>query len=137
MGLRYGCPVEDVITGLSIQSQGWKSVYCNPERGAFLGVAPTSLIQTLVQHKRWSEGDFQIILSRYSPVRCARGKISLGLRMGYCIYCLWAVNSLATLYYSIIPSLYLLKGVPLFPQVNNFLTSFTLHINRNCQLTYR
>ncbi|KAJ7960952.1 putative Cellulose synthase [Quillaja saponaria] len=28
MGLRYGCPVEDVITGcLSIQSQGWKSVY--------------------------------------------------------------------------------------------------------------
>ncbi|KAG6592103.1 Cellulose synthase-like protein E6, partial [Cucurbita argyrosperma subsp. sororia] len=48
MGLRYGCPVEDVITGLSIQSQGWKSVYYNPERGAFLGVAPTSLIQTLV-----------------------------------------------------------------------------------------
>lgn len=126
MGLRYGCPVEDVITGLSIQSQGWKSVYCNPERGAFLGVAPTSLIQTLVQHKRWSEGDFQIILSRYSPVRCARGKISLGLRMGYCIYCLWAVNSLATLYYSIIPSLYLLKGVPLFPQVSSpWLIPFT------------
>ncbi|XP_023535776.1 cellulose synthase-like protein E1 [Cucurbita pepo subsp. pepo] len=126
MGLRYGCPVEDVITGLSIQSQGWKSVYYNPERGAFLGVAPTSLIQTLVQHKRWSEGDLQILLSRYSPTRYARGKISLGLRMGYCTYCLWAVNSLATLYYSIIPSLYLLRGIPLFPQVSSpWLIPFT------------
>ncbi|KAA0048283.1 cellulose synthase-like protein E1 isoform X1 [Cucumis melo var. makuwa] len=126
IGLRYGCPVEDVITGLSIQSQGWKSVYCNPDREAFLGVAPTSLIQTLVQHKRWSEGDFQILLSRYSPARCTRGKISFGLRMGYCIYCFWAVNSLATIYYSIIPSLYLLKGVPLFPQVSSlWLIPFT------------
>ena len=136
MGLRYGCPVEDVITGLSIQSQGWKSVYYNPERGAFLGVAPTSLIQTLVQHKRWSEGDLQILLSRYSPTRYARGKISLGLRMGYCTYCLWAVNSLATLYYSIIPSLYLLRGIPLFPQVLNFPVSLTLYTNRNCRPTY-
>ncbi|XP_022941006.1 cellulose synthase-like protein E1 [Cucurbita moschata] len=126
MGLRYGCPVEDVITGLSIQCQGWKSVYCNPERGAFLGVAPTTLLQTLVQHKRWSEGDLQILLSRSSPAWHARGKISLGLRMGYCIYCLWAVNSLATIYYSIIPSLYLLRGVPLFPQVSSpWLVPFT------------
>lgn len=117
MGLKYGCPVEDVITGLSIQSNGWKSVYYNPQRKAFLGVAPTSLHQVLVQHKRWSEGDFQIMLSKYSPAWYAIGKISLGLQMGYCSYCLWAPNCLATLYYSIIPSLYLLKGIPLFPKV--------------------
>ena len=117
MGLRYGCPVEDVITGLSIQCQGWKSVYYNPQRKAFLGVAPATLPQTLVQHKRWSEGDFEILLSRYSPAWYAHGRISLGLQMGYLTYCLWAPNCLATLYYSIIPSLYLLKGIPLFPKV--------------------
>ena len=120
MGLRYGCVVEDGMTGLSIQRQGWKSIYYSPKREAFLGVAPTSLIQTLVQHKRWSEGDLEILLSRYSPARFGQGKISLGLRMVYCIYSLWAVNSLATLYYSTIPLLYLLRGIPLFPKVHNF-----------------
>lgn len=119
MGLIYGCPVEDVITGLSIQCRGWKSVYFNPSRKAFLGVTTTTLPETLVQHKRWSEGDLQILLSKYSPAWFAHGKISLGLRLGYCAYCLWAPNSLAVLYYSVIPSLYLLKGISLFPQISS------------------
>ncbi|GMN62348.1 hypothetical protein TIFTF001_031429 [Ficus carica] len=119
IGLKYGCPVEDVVTGLSIQSQGWKSVYFNPARKAFLGVAPNTLPQTLVQHKRWSEGDFQILLSKYSPAWYAYKKISLGLQLGYCTYCLWAPNCLAILYYLIVPSLYLLKGIPLFPQISS------------------
>ncbi|KAI3870687.1 hypothetical protein MKW92_016842 [Papaver armeniacum] len=52
MGLKYGCPVEDALTGLTIQCRGWKSVYLNPERQGFLGVAPNTLGDTLVQHKR-------------------------------------------------------------------------------------
>ncbi|KAI4306231.1 hypothetical protein L6164_029523 [Bauhinia variegata] len=119
MGLEYGCAVEDVITGLSIQCQGWKSVCYNPPRKAFLGVAPSTLPQTLVQFKRWSEGDCQILLSKYSPAWCARGRISIGLRMAYLTYCLWPPCSLPTLYYSIIPSLYLLKGISLFPQMSS------------------
>lgn len=118
MGVKYGCPAEDVITGLSIQMRGWKSVYFNPERKAFLGVATTTLPQTLVQHKRWSAGDFLILLSSYSPAWYARGKISFGLQLGYCCYSLWAPNCFATLYYTIIPSLYLLKGISLFPKVH-------------------
>ncbi|KAI5321520.1 hypothetical protein L3X38_030591 [Prunus dulcis] len=108
IGLKYGCPVEDVITGLSIQCHGWRSVYCNPTRQAFLGIAPTKLSQTLVQ----------VLLSEDSPAY-AHGKIGLGLQLGYCCYCFWASNSLATLFYSIIPSLYLLRGVSLFPQVSS------------------
>lgn len=119
MGLKYGCPVEDVITGLSIQCQGWKSVYCNPSRAGFLGIAATTLDQILVQQKRWSEGDLQILLSKYSPVWYGLGNISPPLTMGYCIYCLWCPNCLATLYYSIIPSLYLLKGISLFPKATD------------------
>ncbi|KAJ9183063.1 hypothetical protein P3X46_006977 [Hevea brasiliensis] len=119
IGLKYGCLVEDVITGLLTQCKGWKSVYLNPERKAFLGVAPITLSQTLVQQKRWSEGHLQILLSKYSPAWYAHAKISLGLQLGYICYNIWSVNCLATLYYSIIPSLYLLKGISLYPQVSD------------------
>ncbi|PRQ35150.1 putative cellulose synthase (UDP-forming) [Rosa chinensis] len=119
MGLKYGCPVEDVITGLSIQCRGWKSVYCNPTRKAFLGLAPTTLLQALLQHKRWSEGNLQITLSKYSVVWYGHGKISLGHQLGYLRYNLWATNCWATLIYSTLPSLYLLRRTSLFPQISS------------------
>ncbi|RZC65899.1 hypothetical protein C5167_009599 [Papaver somniferum] len=120
-GYRRGSVAKkDVLTGLTIQCRGWKSVYLNPERKGFLGVAPNRLCDTLVQHKRWSEGDFQIFLSKYNPFLYGHKKISLGLQMGYCVYCLWAPNSLPTLYYLSIPPLCLLKGIPLFPKVLSF-----------------
>ncbi|KAL8509775.1 hypothetical protein ACS0TY_016839 [Phlomoides rotata] len=115
MGLKYGVPVEDVIRGLSIQCRGWKSIYFNHERKGFLGVSTTTLDQTLVQHKRWSEGDLQILMS----IPYGVGRISFGLIMGYFTYCTWSLNCFATLYYSIVPSLCLLNGVPLFPQVSS------------------
>uniref|UniRef100_A0ACD5ZF02 Uncharacterized protein n=1 Tax=Avena sativa TaxID=4498 RepID=A0ACD5ZF02_AVESA len=117
IGVKYGCPVEDVITGLAIHCRGWESVYYNPIRPAFLGVAPATLSQTLLQTKRWSEGNFTIFLSKYCPFLSGHGKIKLRHQMGYCIYALWAPNSLATLYYVIIPSLNLIKSSPLFPEV--------------------
>ncbi|OVA19763.1 Cellulose synthase [Macleaya cordata] len=119
MGLKYGCPVEDVITGLAIQCRGWKSVYYNPERKCFLGVAPTTLDQALVQYKRWSEGLFQIFLSKYCPFFYGRGKINLGLQMGYCIYSLWAPNSFPAIFYLVVPSLCFLNGIPLFPKLSS------------------
>lgn len=117
MGLVYGCLVEDIITGLTIQCRGWKPVYYNPERPAFLGVAPNTLDVALVQHKRWCEGMFHIFVSEYCPFIYAHGKIKLGAQMGYCVYLLWAPNSFALLYYLIIPSICLLRGIPLFPEV--------------------
>jgi cellulose synthase/poly-beta-1,6-N-acetylglucosamine synthase-like glycosyltransferase len=120
MGLKYGCPVEDIITGLAIQCRGWRSIYFNPERKGFLGVAPTTLLQSLVQHKRWAEGDFQIFASRYCPLVMGYKKIPLKLQITYCVYLLWAPNCLATLYYVVVPSLCLLRGISLFPEVQNF-----------------
>ncbi|KAG5546735.1 hypothetical protein RHGRI_018792 [Rhododendron griersonianum] len=119
MGLVYGCLVEDIITGLTIQCRGWKPVYYNPERTAFLGVAPNTLDISLVQHKRWCEGMFHIFLSKYCPFTYGFDKIKLGAQMGYCLYLLWAPNSIALLYYLIIPSVCLLRGIPLFPEVSS------------------
>lgn len=124
MGLLYGCLVEDILTGLVIQYRGWRSVYFNPERSAFLGAAPTTLLQTLVQHKRWSEGHFQIFLSRYCPLSHSYSRTSLGLRLSYLLYSLWPPTSLASLFYVIVPSLCLLRGISLFPQVKLAFSDF-------------
>ncbi|CAL4885108.1 unnamed protein product [Urochloa decumbens] len=118
-GVRYGCPLEDVITGLQIQCRGWKSVYYNPARKGFLGMAPTSLGQILVQHKRWTEGFLQISLSKYSPFLLGHKKIKLGLQMGYSVCGFWALNSFPTLYYVTIPSLFFLNGSSLFPEMTS------------------
>nr|GMD51609.1 cellulose synthase-like protein E1 [Ipomoea batatas] len=117
IGVKYGCLVEDVLTGFSILCKGWKSVYFSPARRAFLGVTATTLEQILVQQKRWSEGDLQTLFSKFSPVRNGLGKFNIGLIFCYLPYPLWPLNCFPVLYYSIVPSLYLLKGVPLFPQV--------------------
>lgn len=117
MGLMYGCPVEDVLTGLVIHCRGWRSVYFCPQRKGFLGTAPTTLLQTLVQHKRWADGDLQIFLSRYCPLLLGYKKIPLRHQLSYLPYLLWAANCLPLLYYAIAPSLCLLRGISLFPQV--------------------
>lgn len=118
MGLKYGCPVEDVFTGLAIHSRGWESAYLNQKRSSFLGLAATTLVDSLVQHKRWSEGDLQIMLT-HCPLWYGHKKINLCHQLGYCHYTLWAVNSLATLCYSTIPSLYMLAGISLFPELSS------------------
>ncbi|CAN6167356.1 unnamed protein product [Urochloa humidicola] len=117
IGVKYGFPAEDTITGLTIHCRGWKSVCNNPPREAFTGVGPTTLAQTILQHKRWSEGSFSIFLSKYCPFIFGNGNICLQQQMAYSVYGLWAPNSLPTLYYVIIPSMGLLKGIPLFPKV--------------------
>eukprot|EP00262_Sarcandra_glabra_P009228 TRINITY_DN232_c0_g1_i7.p1 TRINITY_DN232_c0_g1~~TRINITY_DN232_c0_g1_i7.p1 ORF type:complete len:453 (-),score=70.48 TRINITY_DN232_c0_g1_i7:75-1298(-) len=118
MGLKYGCAAEDIISGLSIQCRGWKSIYFTPSRAGFLGLAPTTLEEALVQHIRWSEGNFQGFLNQCSLIH-GHGKIKLGLQMAYSIYGLWAPNSFPTLYYGFVPSLCLLNGVSMFPEVSS------------------
>ncbi|KAK8545523.1 hypothetical protein V6N12_026355 [Hibiscus sabdariffa] len=115
MGVKYESLVEDILTGMSIQNRRWRSVYFNPERTAFLGVVPTTLLDTLLQHKRWAEGQLQILLSKHCTLLYDRQNMPLKLQLSYCNYMLWAPNSFATLYFVIVPAFCLLKGISLFP----------------------
>ncbi|KAA8520976.1 hypothetical protein F0562_011649 [Nyssa sinensis] len=56
VGYRYGSLVEDLYTGYRLQCQGWKSVFCHPDRAAFLGDAYITVDDLLNQTKRWSMG---------------------------------------------------------------------------------
>ncbi|CAJ1971519.1 unnamed protein product [Sphenostylis stenocarpa] len=119
IGAVYGCLVEDMITGIRIQSQGWKSVYYNPPVKGFLGNAPTNLLHTLVQFKRWGEGHIQFALSEFRPNWFVNRQINLALQMGYCHFNYFPTISLPLLYYCIVPSLYLLQGISLFPKISS------------------
>ncbi|GMH25489.1 hypothetical protein Nepgr_027332 [Nepenthes gracilis] len=119
VGLKYGFIVEDAITGMTIHCRGWKSVLLNPIRPSFLGLSPTTLPQFLMQQERWGEGLLQLVLSKYCPLWYGHKKISFGHQLCYCHYGLWAANCLATLCYTAIPSLYLLKSIPLFPEISS------------------
>ncbi|KAJ0682001.1 putative cellulose synthase (UDP-forming) [Helianthus annuus] len=83
VGLLYGYPSEDIVTGLTMQCRGWKSVYLNPERKGFVGIAPTTLLDVLVQHKRWSEGQFSILISKCCPFLYGYKRIPFILQMAY------------------------------------------------------
>ncbi|KAK8937193.1 Cellulose synthase-like protein E1 [Platanthera zijinensis] len=120
MGVKYGCAVEDIITGFSIQCRGWKSAYLNPKRAAFLGLAPTTLSQSLVQIQRWAEGHLQFLLSKYCPPLYGFGRTKLGLQIGHIFCGSWGFSSIPTLIYVVIPSICIVHGISVFPSVSSF-----------------
>ncbi|XP_028117505.1 cellulose synthase-like protein G3 isoform X2 [Camellia sinensis] len=62
LGFRYGSLVEDYYTGYRLQCEGWKSVFCHPNRAAFLGDVPITLNDALSQTKRWCVGLLELTL---------------------------------------------------------------------------
>ncbi|KAG2680818.1 hypothetical protein I3760_11G115800 [Carya illinoinensis] len=60
VGFRYGSLIEDFFTGFRLQCEGWRSVFCNPKRPAFLGDAPICLVDVLNQVQRWAIGGLQL-----------------------------------------------------------------------------
>ncbi|TMX01790.1 hypothetical protein EJD97_023531 [Solanum chilense] len=119
MGLRYGSLVEDYYTGYRLQCEGWKSVFCNPKRPAFLGDKPISLYDVVSQMKRWDVGLLEVALSKYSPLTF--GVQSMGLVMAHCYshYAFSPILSIPLTLYAFIPQLTLLNGVTIFPKVSD------------------
>uniref|UniRef100_A0A0D6QSW0 Glycosyltransferase 2-like domain-containing protein n=1 Tax=Araucaria cunninghamii TaxID=56994 RepID=A0A0D6QSW0_ARACU len=119
VGMLYNSAVEDILTGLVIHYRGWKSALCVPQRDAFLGCAPCNLNDTLIQHKRWTTGQFEIFASRYCPLVRGIGTTSIAHRMGCTFFCLWAPSSLHILCYSLVPALCMLSGLSMFPEISS------------------
>jgi len=128
MGVRYGSLVEDYYTGYRLQCEGWKSVFCNPKRPAFLGDKAISLYDVVSQNKRWSVGLLEVAFSKYSPLTF--GVQSMGLVMAHCYahYAFWPIWSIPLTLYAFIPQLTLLNGVTIFPKVcTNSFWSFLIY----------
>ncbi|KAG6577129.1 Cellulose synthase-like protein G3, partial [Cucurbita argyrosperma subsp. sororia] len=117
LGFKYGSVVEDFFSGYRFQSEGWRSVFCNPNRAAFYGDVPINLPDALNQIKRWAIGLLEVIFSNYSPITF--GVRSMGLLMGfsYAHYAFWPLWSIPVAVYGFLPQLALINGAAIFPNV--------------------
>lgn len=117
VGFRYGSLVEDVYTSYRLHCLGWRSIFCNPKRGAFLGDVPTNLHDSLNQMKRWCMGLLDIIFSNYCPFTYGIHHMNIFQLLAYTHYTLWPILSIPITIYSFLPQLALINSFPIFPKV--------------------
>ncbi|GMJ00456.1 cellulose synthase like G3, ARABIDOPSIS THALIANA CELLULOSE SYNTHASE-LIKE G3 [Hibiscus trionum] len=118
IGFRYGSLSEDYYTGYHMKCEGWRSIFCYPEKPAFLGDVPSNLLDVLGQNKRWAIGLLEVAFSRYSSI--TYGVKAMGLLMGlaYSYFAFWPIYAIPVTTYSFLPQLALLHGVSIFPKVS-------------------
>ncbi|KAK6935551.1 Cellulose synthase [Dillenia turbinata] len=119
MGFKYGSLVEDYFTGYRLQCEGWRSKFCHPERPAFLGDMPISLIDVLNQTKRWSVGLLEVAFCKYSPITFGIQSMGLLRGLAYAHYALWAIWAIPICIYAFLPQLALLHKLSIFPKVSD------------------
>ncbi|KAB1215437.1 Cellulose synthase-like protein G2 [Morella rubra] len=118
MGFRYGSLLEDILTGYRLKCEGWRSIFCHPDRAAFYGHSPINLVDILNQSKRWAIGFLEVGFSKYSPTTF--GAQAMGPLMGvaYAHYVFKPLWSIPTTIYAFLPQLAaLLNGISIFPRV--------------------
>lgn len=119
IGIRYGSLVEDYFSGYLLQCEGWRGIFCHPERPAFLGDSPVALIDLLAQCKRWSIGLLEVLFSKFSTLTYGIRSMGLFMGLGYCHYAFWPIWSIPLTIYAFIPQLALLNGISIFPKGND------------------
>ncbi|KAI8566397.1 hypothetical protein RHMOL_Rhmol02G0037100 [Rhododendron molle] len=138
VGFLYLSLVEDYFTGLvNLHCKGWKSVYCDPVRPAFLGAGTTNLNDVLVQFTRWISGLVEVTLSRFCPLIYGPKKMSALQTMCYGEQAFFPFYFLPLWCFATIPQLCLLNGIAVYPEASNwffmvfsfvFLSSLSKHI---------
>ncbi|XP_024028555.1 cellulose synthase-like protein G3 [Morus notabilis] len=118
VGVRYGSLVEDYFTGYRVQCEGWKTIFCNPDRPAFYGEAPISLIDVLNQNKRWAIGLLEVAFSKYCPLTFGISLMGPLMGLAYAHYAFWPIWSIPAAIYAFVPQFTLLNGVTIFPKVS-------------------
>ncbi|CAN1178033.1 Cellulose synthase-like protein G2 [Linum perenne] len=116
MGYRYGSLVEDMFIGYSLHCEGWRSIFCCPERSAFLGDAPISLVDMLTQQKRWAIGVLEVGFSKYSALTYGVKNAGLLTGLGYCQSAFWPIWAIPLTIYAFLPQLALLNNIHIFPK---------------------
>ncbi|KAK8493775.1 hypothetical protein V6N12_017873 [Hibiscus sabdariffa] len=117
IGFRYGSLVEDYYTGYRLQCEGWKSLFCDPERAAFLGDVPITLVDVLGQCKRWGIGLFEVTFSKYNTLIFGSQSMGVWMSLAYSHYAFWPFWCIPVSFYCFLPQLALANRVSIFPKV--------------------
>ncbi|XP_039002085.1 cellulose synthase-like protein G2 isoform X1 [Hibiscus syriacus] len=142
VGFLYDAVAEDYLTGFVMQCNGWTSAYVAPSstrRPQFLGTSTTNVNELLTQGIRWGAGLVDVAISRFSPLLYGPPRTSFLHSMGYAELSLFPLLYCLPLWcFATIPPLYLLNGVPLYPEVSDpyfsvflliFLSSLSKHLH--------
>ncbi|XP_031263386.1 cellulose synthase-like protein B4 [Pistacia vera] len=117
-GWIYGSLVEDILTGLTIHTKGWRSGYCSPDPPAFLGCAPPDGPAVMVQQKRWTTGLLEIFFSKHNPViGTLKGKLQFRQCLAYLWLLVWGFRSIFELCYATLPAYCILTNSNFLPKV--------------------
>ncbi|KAJ4969067.1 hypothetical protein NE237_015768 [Protea cynaroides] len=111
--------VEDYFSGFIMHCRGWKSVYYEPSKPAFLGSSTISFNESMIQNLRWNSGLFEVCLSSFCPIIYGVSRMSIPQAMAYGYYAFQPLYSFPLLCYATTPQLCLLNGVSLYPKVSN------------------
>ncbi|XP_028064875.1 cellulose synthase-like protein G2 [Camellia sinensis] len=125
VGFLYFSVVEDYFTDfINLHGKGWISVYCDPARPAFLGSCTTNLSDVLVQSTRWGSGLVEVAISRFCPLlhgpKQKEKQMSVLERMCYAELAFFPLSFIPLWCFATIPQLYLLNGIPLYPEVSSW-----------------
>ena len=126
IGFRYGSLVEDFHTGYRLHCEGWKSVFCDPARPAFLGDGPKNLNDVLSQCKRWCVGLYEVAFSRFNPLTFGITKASFSMGLIYAHYACWGTWCVPITVYGLLPPLALMYRTPFFPKALSLSLSLSL-----------
>ncbi|KAJ4968869.1 hypothetical protein NE237_015570 [Protea cynaroides] len=99
--------------------KGWKSIYYEPSKTAFLGSSTISFNESMIQNLRWNSGLLEVGLSSFCPIIYGVSRMSIPQAMAYGYYAFQPLYSFPLLCYATIPQLCLLNGVSLYPKVSN------------------
>ncbi|PIN09004.1 Cellulose synthase (UDP-forming) [Handroanthus impetiginosus] len=119
IGLRYGSLVEDYYTSYRLHCEGWRSIFCNPKRPAFMSEAPISLHTVIIQMKRWSVGLLEVALSKYSPLTFGIRFIGPLMTHCYSYYAFGPIWPFPIMIYAFLPQLTMLHNISIFPKVSD------------------
>ncbi|XP_026451626.1 cellulose synthase-like protein G2 [Papaver somniferum] len=135
IGFSYKCLLESTFTGYLLHCKGWKSAYCFPSKPNFLGCTTMNMKDAMVQTMKWCSGLFQVGFSKFSPLTYGMSRMSPLQSMCYAYFTLHPLYVVSFLIYGIIPQLYLVRGIPLFPKVSDpwFTVFVIVYMSSLCQ----
>lgn len=118
VGWKYGSQAEDLLTGLGIHRKGWKSMFCTTEPASFLGCAPSTGPDTMIQAERWATGLLEVLLSSNSPILATiKGNLQFRQCLAYMWLVSWGLRSIPELVYSLLPAYCIITGSHFLPKV--------------------
>ncbi|WOH05750.1 hypothetical protein DCAR_0625171 [Daucus carota subsp. sativus] len=108
---------EDVLTGLEIHRKGWRSMHCTTDPASFLGCAPSTGPDTMIQTKRWATGLLEVLFSSKSPITATiNGNLQFRQCLAYMWVLSWGLWSIPELVYSLLPAYCIISGSHFLPE---------------------